>query len=140
MKRNAAFTLLELLIVVLIIAALAAMIVPRLLPQAEDAKIKIARAEIESSIPAALDLFYLNVGRYPSTEEGLAALWSCPPTVDASRWQGPYLRRRDILDPWGNPVVYHHPPQFGGLDYDLASAGPDGIPGTEDDITNADLP
>ena len=135
-----AFTLLEMLLVVLIIAALAAMVVPRVLPRAEQAKIKIARAEVDANLPAALDLFMLDVGRHPTTEEGLAALWSCPPSLPPEGWGGPYLKRRSTLDPWGNPFHYYNPPRHGGLDYDLVSAGPDGLENTEDDITNSENP
>jgi general secretion pathway protein G len=134
------FTLLELLLVVLIISILAAMIVPRLLPQSEEAKIKVARAEVLANVPAALDLFMLNVGRYPTTDEGLEALWTRPASVSDSKWNGPYVKRKSFKDPWGNPFIYRYPPQAGGLDYDLISAGPDGEENTEDDITNWEEP
>jgi general secretion pathway protein G len=127
----------EMLLVVLIIGVLAAMIVPRLIPRAEKAKVKIAQAEVDANLPAALDLFMLDVGRYPTTDEGLEALWSCPASVPAGKWEGPYLKRRAILDPWGNSVAYYCPPRHGGLDYDLISAGPDGVENTDDDITNS---
>ncbi|MFC1573020.1 type II secretion system major pseudopilin GspG, partial [Candidatus Eisenbacteria bacterium] len=117
--NRAGFTLMEMLLVVLIIAMLAAMIVPRLIPQAEQAKIKVARAEVEANIPAALDLFMLNVGRYPTTDEGLAALWTRPTSVPAENWHGPYIKRKAILDPWGNEFVYFCPPRQGGLDFDI---------------------
>lgn len=136
--RAGGFTLMEMLLVVLIIGLLAAMIVPRLIPQAEHAKVQIAQAEVTANLPAALDLFMLNVGRYPTTEEGLDALWSRPPNVPQNKWQGPYLKRKEALDPWGNSIAYHCPPRRGGLDYDLISFGPDGIEHTDDDITNAD--
>ena len=136
-RALAGFTLMEMLLVVLIIALLAAMIVPRLIPQAEQAKINIAQAEVDANLPAALDLFMLNVGRYPTTDEGLDALWSCPGSVPAEKWQGPYIRQKAMLDPWGNPFLYYCPPQKGGLDFDLICVGPDGIEDTEDDISNA---
>jgi general secretion pathway protein G len=128
------------ILVVLIIGTLAAMIVPRLIPQAEKAKVKIARAEIEAGLPAALDLFLLDVGRYPTTEEGLDALWSRPAGIAAEKWQGPYVKRKGLLDPWGNRFRYRHPPREGGLDYDLGSIGPDGTENTADDIRNASEP
>jgi general secretion pathway protein G len=127
----------EMLLVVLIIGALAAMIVPRLIPQAEQAKIKIAQAEVDANLPAALDLFMLNVGRYPTTEEGLDALWTRPPGVSEDKWKGPYLKKKVVLDPWGNRISYYCPPRGGGLDYDLVCPGPDGVENTDDDITNA---
>jgi general secretion pathway protein G len=131
------FTLMELLLVVLIIGMLAAMVVPRLIPRAEQAKVKIAQAEIDANLPAALDLFMLDVGRYPTSEEGLEALWSQPAAAPPDRWQGPYLTRKAALDPWGNPFSYYCPPHRGGLDYDLVSVGPDGLENTADDITNS---
>jgi general secretion pathway protein G len=136
--RRAGFTLMEMLLVVLIIGVLAAMIVPRLIPQAERAKVKIAQAEIDANLPAALDLFMLDVGRYPTTEEGLAALWSPPAGVAAGRWHGPYVKKQDALDPWGRSFLYFCPPTRGGLDFDLLSLGPDGLEGTEDDLANVD--
>ncbi len=139
-RRMRGFTLMEMLLVVLIIALLAAMIVPRLIPQAEQAKVKIARAEVEANLPAALDLFMLNVGRYPTTDEGLDALWTRPSNVAEDKWHGPYIKRKAMLDPWGNAFTYHCPPRQGGLDFDLICLGPDGIAETDDDITNFEKP
>lgn len=136
-RKKHGFTLMEMLLVVLIIALIAAMVVPRLIPQAEDAKIKIAQAEVQANLPAALDLFMLNVGRYPTTDEGLGALWTRPPNVSESQWRGPYIKRKATLDPWGNEFMYFCPPRQGGLDFDLISPGPDGIGNTNDDITNS---
>ncbi len=130
----------EMLLVVLIIALLAAMIVPRLIPQAEQAKVKIARAELDANLPSALDLFMLNVGRYPTTDEGLGALWTRPASVGEDDWHGPYLKRKEMLDPWGNAFSYYCPPRKGGLDFDLVCCGPDGVEDTEDDITNSQEP
>jgi general secretion pathway protein G len=143
MARNdpaGGFTLLELLLVVLIISVLAAMIIPRLLPQTEEAKVKIAQAEILANIPAALDLFMLNVGRYPTTDEGLDALWTRPASVPEGKWMGPYVKRKSFHDPWGNPFTYRFPAHAGGLDYDLVSIGPDGEGNTDDDVTNWEEP
>jgi general secretion pathway protein G len=136
-RPTAGFTLMEMLLVVLVIALLAAMIVPRLIPQAEHAKSSIAQAELDANLPAALDLFMLNVGRYPTTDEGLEALWNRPGSVPADKWKGPYVRRQSANDPWGNPFSYFCPPQKGGLDFDIICAGPDGIEDSEDDLSNA---
>ncbi len=139
-RAERGFTLMEMLLVVLVIALLAAMIVPRLIPQAEHAKLSIAQAELDANLPAALDLFMLNVGRYPTSDEGLEALWNKPGSVSESKWKGPYVRRQSANDPWGNPFRYFCPPQKGGLDFDLICSGPDGIEDSEDDISNAPKP
>lgn len=136
MNARNGFTLLEMLLVVLIIGALAAMVVPRLLPRAEEARVQIAYVEVTANVSAALDLFMLNVGRYPTTEEGLAALWSRPSTVPEGKWKGPYIKKSRLVDPWGNTIAYYSPARRGGLDYDLISLGPDGAENTADDITN----
>jgi general secretion pathway protein G len=122
------FTLVELLLVVVILGALAAMIVPRLVGRTEQAKISIAKADITSNIPLALDLYELDNGRYPSS---LQALITNP--GGSKSWNGPYIKREPI-DPWGNEYKYRYPPSS-GRDYDLYSLGPDGTEGT-DDITN----
>ncbi len=123
-----AFTLIELLLVVVILGALAAMIVPRLVGRTEKAKISIAKSDISSNIPLALDLYELDNGKYPSN---LQALLSNP--GGSRSWNGPYIKKEPI-DPWGNEYKYKYPPSHGG-DYDLYSLGPDGVEGT-DDVTN----
>ncbi len=122
------FTLIELLLVVIIIAALAAMVVPRLVGRSEQAKIAIARADITSNIPLALDLYELDNGKYPSS---LQALLANPGGL--KNWNGPYIKKMPV-DPWGNTYQYKYPSSH-GKDYDLYSLGPDGVEGN-DDITN----
>lgn len=130
------FTLIELMIVVIIIAALAAMVIPRLSGRTEQAKIAIAEADINSNIAMALKLYELDNGNFPTTEQGLNALFSKPGSSPApSNWKGPYLEKKPI-DPWKNPYQYKCPGQHNPSTYDLYSLGKDGLEGTEDDVKN----
>jgi general secretion pathway protein G len=130
-RAAAGFTLIELMIVVIIMAALAGMVMPRLLDRADDAKIGIAKADI-ANITSALKFYKLNVGQYPKTDEGLSALMVRPGT-DGDAWRGPYLER-DPKDPWGRLYQYQLDP--GSLmGFKLWSTGPDEA-SAEDDITN----
>ncbi len=129
---SAGFTLVELMVVVIIIGLLAALVLPQFIRQEEKAKIKAAQAQIEL-LGTALDTFRLDVGRYPSTDEGLQALRQKPGTLD--RWDGPYLKKDLPMDPWGKPYMYKSPGDHGP--YDIVSYGADGAPGGEKD--NRDL-
>jgi general secretion pathway protein G len=122
------FTLVELIVVVIIIGLLAGLVLPQFIRQEEKAKLKAAQAQIEL-LGTALDTFRLDVGRYPSTEEGLQALRQKPGTVD--RWDGPYLKKDLPQDPWGKPYMYKSPGDHGP--YDIVSYGADGTPGGEGD-------
>ena len=129
LKNTRGFTLIELMLVIIIIGVLVAMVAPRFAGRSEQARIAAGQADINSHLSAALDLFELETGRYPTTEEGLA-------TLRKSGGKGPYLKRPVPLDPWGKPYVYRSPGQHNREDYDLLSVGPDGVEGTKDDITN----
>ncbi len=130
------FTLIEIMIVVIIIAALAAMVVPRLSNRSEQAKITVADADINSNIGLALKLYKLDNGRYPTTGQGLKALITKPSSSPApNNWNGPYLEKKPV-DPWKNPYQYKCPGIHNTAGYDLHSLGKDGIEGTEDDIAN----
>jgi len=122
------FTLVELIVVVIIIGLLAGLVLPQFIRQEEKAKLKAAQAQIEL-LGTALDTFRLDVGRYPTTEEGLQALRQKPGTLD--RWDGPYLKKDLPLDPWAKPYMYKSPGDHGP--YDIVSYGADSAPGGEGD-------
>jgi general secretion pathway protein G len=128
------FTLIELMIVVIIIAALAAMVAPRLVDRSDDAKAQISKGDI-SNVDVSLKLYRLDTGAYPTTEEGLDALMARPSS--ANNWKGPYLERR-ALDPWRRPYRYRQPGTHNTVGFDLFSVGKDGQEGTADDINNWD--
>src|SRR5579863_5553685 len=122
------FTLLELLVVLAILGLLVGLVAPAVLHQLSSAKDKIAHQSIER-LASVLDMYKLDVGTYPTTEQGLQALITSPPGV--ARWNGPYLKGDKIPeDPWGHPLQYHNPSQRPGHDFDLYSLGPTGQPGT----------
>lgn len=123
------FTLIELMVVVVIIGLLAAVVVPRVVGRGEEAKIAAAKLQIKE-IEAALDLYRLDNGFYPTTEQGLRALVERPTTEPIPRnWrEGGYMKKVPV-DPWGNPFVYRCPGDHG--EYDLLSMGADGREGGE---------
>ncbi len=127
-----AFTLIELMLAVVIIGILAAMAAPRLTGRTQQAKISAAKADIDATVSLALDLFHMDTGRYPTTEEGLVALNQNPSLL--SDWHGPYLKRVP-KDPWGNSYIYQSPGTHNS-DFDLSSTGINGITGDDDDIHN----
>ena len=123
-RSNRGFTLLELLVVIVIIGLLAGLVAPRYFDQIGKSNTKVAKAQIDS-LEKALDQYRLDVGRYPTTEAGLASLYTKPQNVE--KWEGPSLKKPVPLDPWGNPYLYKSPGDHG--DYDLFSYGSDGKPG-----------
>ncbi|MBW9336786.1 type II secretion system protein GspG [Herbaspirillum sp. RU 5E] len=125
-NRQKGFTLLELLVVMVIIGLLAGYVAPRYFAQIGKSETKAARAQIDA-FEKALEVYRLDTGHYPSTEQGLEALGKQP--AGESRWQGPYLKKAVPPDPWQHPYVYRYPGEHG--DYDILSYGRDGKPGGE---------
>ena len=121
---------------VIIIATLSAMVVPRLAGRSDQARQTAAKADIEVNIPTALKLYELDNGFLPSTEQGLGALLQKPTTTPIpENWNGPYLEKMPV-DPWGRPYQYQSPGTNRPHDYDLSSFGKDTKGGTKDDIVN----
>ncbi|HPP11206.1 MAG TPA: type II secretion system major pseudopilin GspG [bacterium] len=132
-RQKLGFTLIELLLVLVILGTLAAIVVPKFTRRSEQARLTAARTDI-ANLEVALDTFEVDVGRYPTTEEGLQALVEAPPEVTG--WKGPYIKRGVPKDPWGNPYHYKCPGDHNTNGYDLFSGGPDGKEGGGDDIDN----
>jgi general secretion pathway protein G len=134
-RRQRGFTLIELLVVLVILGLLAALAGPRVIGYLGGAKSDTAKLQIEE-FGSALDLYHLEVGRYPSTQEGLQALVQAPGGSD--KWNGPYLKKKELpKDPWGNDYRYESPGQHGP--YDLSSLGADnreGGDGENKDLVN----
>jgi len=124
-RKAAGFTLLELLVVIVIIGLLAAYVGPKYFAQLGKSEVTIAKAQIEA-FEKALDTYRLDVGRYPTTEEGLDALLTAPNTAGA-KWNGPYLKKGVPPDPWGHKYKYKGPEA--GAEFIITSEGRDGQPG-----------
>ncbi|MFA5099656.1 MAG: type II secretion system major pseudopilin GspG [Candidatus Omnitrophota bacterium] len=132
MKDQKGFTLIELMLVVVIIGALVAMVMPRLTGRGEQARAAAAKADIEANIATALKLYELDNGEFPSTSDGLNALLS--KVSSAPGWRGPYLEKKPV-DPWGREYKYKSPGEHRTADYDLYSLGRDGVE-SSDDVVN----
>jgi len=134
-RKTDAFTLVELLVVILIIGMLAGFVAPRMFKGLGKAKADIARAKM-AIIESALAQFYIDCGRYPDDSEGLEVLLAAPADLQ-EKWNGPYLKRSELLDPWQNPYIYVAEGQYNPGSFDLVSLGADGIEGGEGD--NSDI-
>ncbi|MBI5872526.1 MAG: type II secretion system major pseudopilin GspG [Candidatus Omnitrophica bacterium] len=126
------FTLIELMLVVIIIGALVAMVMPRLTGRSEQARVAAAKADVTANIATALKLFELDNGNFPTTQDGLQSL--LVKAAGANNWNGPYLERKPI-DPWGREYKYVSPGTHRPQDYDLYSLGKDGQE-SGDDVAN----
>ncbi|MCK4391141.1 MAG: type II secretion system major pseudopilin GspG [Desulfobacterales bacterium] len=125
-RKEQGFTLIELLIVMVILGLLAALVGPRMFGKVGKSRQKAAKAQI-SLFETALDTYRLDVGKYPTTDQGLHALRVQPDDVE--KWDGPYLPKDVPVDPWGHPYEYKSPGEYG--DCDIISYGADGNPGGE---------
>lgn len=134
-RTEGGYTLVELLVVITIIGLIVALVGPRVLGYLGDSKVKTAKIQIQG-FSSALDLFYLDAGRYPSSSEGLNALVQRPGNV--TTWNGPYLKGGTVpLDPWGKAYAYRSPGQHGPFDIvSLGSDGQEGGTGTAADVTS----
>ncbi|MBI1371551.1 MAG: type II secretion system protein GspG [Phycisphaera sp.] len=134
-RARRGFTLIELMLVMVILAVLAAIVLPSFTGRSQEARLTAAKADI-ANIETALEAFEIDNGRYPEAGEGLAALIENPASLET--WKGPYLKRGVPKDPWGNAYTYEQPGAHNINGFDLYSAGPDGQAGSDDDVTNWD--
>ena len=132
--RRAAFTLVELILVLVILAVLAAIVIPKMSGRSEEARVTAAKTQI-SSFEIALDAFEVDNGFYPQNNPGLNALVEQP--NNAPNWKGPYLKSIPV-DPWRNAYIYNYPGKNNPKHFDIQSMGKDGQLGTDDDVTNFD--
>ena len=130
-RRAAGFTLIELLVVLLILGMIAGLAGPQVMNYLGESKTKAAKLQIEE-LSNSLDLFKMDAGRYPDTQEGLQALVQAPPSLGTGQWRGPYLKKKVIpKDPWGRDYQYVGPGTHGA--FDIVCLGSDGKEGGEGD-------
>jgi general secretion pathway protein G len=135
-RRRSGFTLIEILVVIVVIAILATLVAPNIFQNVGAARSATAKSQIEM-LGAALDAYRLDNGAYPTTQQGLAALWERPSIDPPANWRAPYLRKAVPMDPWGRPYIYVFPGEQNPNGYDLISYGADGVPGGDGE--NADI-
>jgi len=135
-RKRKAFTLVELLVVVLIITMLAAFVAPRMFSGIGKTKADLTKAKM-AIVENALARFYIDCGRYPDDSEGLEVLVLPPSDMEDGKWNGPYLKRSDLLDLWDNPYIYIAEGEYNPGSFDLVSLGADAMDGGEGD--NADI-
>jgi general secretion pathway protein G len=131
-QSRSAFTLIELLLVMVILAVLAAVVVPRFAGRSRDAKLKAAVTGV-AALKTAIDTFEVENGRYPSSDEGIGALLNQPSGME--KWNGPYIDPQNVNDPWDKPWQYRFPGTYNQRGYDVYSLGEDGVE-SADDIGN----
>jgi general secretion pathway protein G len=133
-RGDAGFTILEILVVITIIGMLIGLVAPAALRQLGGARVSVAKQSIER-LATVLDLYNLDMGSYPTSEQGLAVLVRKP--AGAANWNGPYVKGDSVpLDPWSRPYIYRRPSERPGHDYDLCSSGPNGDASQRDLICN----
>jgi general secretion pathway protein G len=133
--RQRGFTLVEMLLVLVILATLAAVVVPKFAGRAKQAKVTAAKSQI-SNLEIAIDSFEIDMGYFPKAGNDLRDLVAEPNSNNVQDWHGPYLKKGIPRDPWGNDYVYNYPAKMNIGSYDIYSGGPDMKTGTDDDITN----
>jgi general secretion pathway protein G len=134
-RRKKAFTLVEVLVVIVLLALIASVYVPRMFRGMGEQKRKISRTKM-ANIESAIMTFYLDCERYPDESVGLEELITSPADLE-EKWKGPYLKRSELLDPWDNPYIYIEQGEINPGSFDLISYGTDGVEGGEGD--NADI-
>ena len=134
-KRKNGFTIVEILVVIILISLIATLIAPRMFKGLSQQKAKLTKAKM-ATLENAINRFYLDCELFPDDAEGLDALLACPSGFE-DKWKGPYLKKSDLLDTWGNPYIYVASGQVNVGGYDLISYGADGAEGGEGD--NADI-
>lgn len=133
-RKPAAFTLIEIMVVVIILGILAATIIPQFMGTTQDAKISAAKSQV-AELESAVERFYVHMDRYPAPDEGLKVLVDPPANDDNKKWRGPYIKQlRD--DPWGNPYQYAAPGTHHATSFDIWSRGADGQDGGEGDAAD----
>ncbi len=133
-RARTAFTLIELLLVLIILGLLAAVVVPKLTGTSQRASEKTCQSSV-ANLAGAINRFEQDTGRFPTNDEGIRALYQ-KPTAAVREWNGPYIEQSDLNDPWTHQFLYQNPGTHNTAGFDLYSAGPDGQPGTADDIGN----
>ena len=133
--RQRGFTLVEMLLVLVILATLAAVVVPKFAGRSKQAKVTATKSQI-SNLEIAIDLFEVDMGYFPKGGNDLRELIEEPNSNNVQDWQGPYLKKGIPRDPWGNDYVYNYPGKMNIGSYDISSGGLDMKTGTDDDITN----
>jgi general secretion pathway protein G len=132
-RTRRGFTLVELLLVLMILATLAAIVIPKMAGRSRQAKETAAQSQI-TNFESALDAFEIDNGFFPSGNNGMNALIEKPNS--SKNWRGPYLKKGIPKDPWGNSYIYEYPGKHNSDGYDISSTGPDGKNGGDDDLTN----
>jgi len=134
-RASRGFTLLEIIVVIGIMSILATLVITNLTKTLETSRTSVAKLFVTESMKTALTTYKIQMGDFPTSEQGLAALATAP-AANADRWQGPYIEGKLPNDPWGRPYQYRYPGTHNKGSYDLWSMGADGVDGTDDDIGN----